>query len=484
MSENKNAIISILNNNSINFPSETAIMYAEKGKTIEKTYKALCNDIKKGAYIISSNNSLKGKHFAIIGKNSYEWVLAYLSILASGNVAIPINPDLPTEKISELVKRADIDSIYLDKDIEGIGEETVLLSEFMKQVNEQEENAFVFPTQLDEDCLASIFFTSGTTSKEKGVMLTHKNITSEVEQSSKAVITKYKSTVSFLPFYHSFGLNFGMLLPLYNKTTVFINNDIQKLDEDIKRINPDLLVAVPLLVETLHRKIKYAQKRNQDASCVLGNNLKTIMCGGAHLEKSYISEFKKEGVDIFLGYGTTECFSGCCCNNVNKNKSGSVGVMFPDTEIKISEKGEILIKGPSVMKGYYKDKKATNKAIKNGWYHTNDLGRIDEEGFLFITGRLNNLIICSNGENISPEEIEQKYSKDDGVEEIVVCQKDNAIVAEIFPNEGYEQAYFSNLMHKLNSQEPTYRRISKIIIRNKPFEKTASKKIIRRSNNV
>ena len=211
-----------------------------------------------------------------------------------------------------------------------------------------------------------------------------------------------------------------------------------------------------------------------------GGNIEYIICGGAYLDPKYIIFFRSIGINILNGYGITECSPVVAVNRNHYYRDGSVGQIVKGAEIKIKE-NEILVKGKMVMLGFYKDKKATDEVLKDGYFHTGDFGYIDKDGFLFITGRKKNLIILSNGENISPEVIEEELSHDEAVSEIIVYENNNKLLAEIYPREGYlgNESYFDDLIYKYNSKVPKNHQIALVTLRNNEFPKSNNKKILR-----
>ena len=211
-----------------------------------------------------------------------------------------------------------------------------------------------------------------------------------------------------------------------------------------------------------------------------GGELKYIICGGAYLDKKYVKWFRSIGIEILNGYGITECSPVVSVNRNHHYKDGSVGQVVKDGQIKIEE-NEILFKSESVMLGYYNDKKASNEVLKDGWFYTGDFGYIDEDGFLFITGRKKNLIILNNGENISPETIEEVLAHDEAVCEVIVYAKNNMIIASIYPNEDYmgDQEYFDELIYNYNKGIPKNRQIAMVDLRTNEFPKNNNKKILR-----
>ena len=215
-----------------------------------------------------------------------------------------------------------------------------------------------------------------------------------------------------------------------------------------------------------------------------GGNLRWIVCGGAHLDPFYVKAFRDFGIEILNGYGTTECSPCVAVNRSYYGRDGSVGLLLPGMEARISSEGEVQMKGPVVMNGYYDEPEGTAEVLQDGWYSTGDLGYLDKDGFLFLTGRMKNLIILSNGENISPEELENDFHKDLAVNEVLVYEKDNKIIAEIYPDEEHmgDTGYFEALMEKVNEGRPAYKQIASVKLRDTEFIKNTSKKIVRYKN--
>lgn len=249
------------------------------------------------------------------------------------------------------------------------------------------------------------------------------------------------------------------------------------------------MLMVPLMVETIYKRLKSLEGQAPAeviAEKVFGGNLKYIFTGGAHLDPYYIDEFAKYGIEVYEGYGMSECSPVISSNKIGEGKPGSIGKPLPNVKIKF-ENGEILVRGTSVMKGYYKMEKETEETLKDGWLHTGDKGYLDEDGYLFINGRVKNLIILSNGENISPEEIETKLALNDLISEIIVTGEDNLLTARIYPEpqaiENMTPDEVKDALQKIlddyNKKQPTYKQLSRLVIRENPFLKNSSKKIIR-----
>ena len=259
---------------------------------------------------------------------------------------------------------------------------------------------------------------------------------------------------------------------------------------------PDIILMVPLMVETIYKKLSSAGPlipKKMVAAKAFGGKLKTIITGGAHLDPFYIDKFADYGIDILEGYGMSECSPVISSNTPKIHKAGSIGKPLSNVEISF-EDGEILVKGSSVMKGYYKMPEETAETLRDGWLHTGDKGYLDEDGFLFINGRIKNLIILSNGENISPEEIENKLALGKLVGEVIVTGENNGLTARIYPDqdavsakhmsEEKIRAELQAFLDKYNKSQPTYRQITGLVVRKNPFIKSTTKKIKRQEAEI
>ena len=501
-------------------PDKIAFVYPCETGEMRKTYHDLKEDINAfGTWMYK--NKIKDKHVAIIGKNSYEWLVSFLACVNGGNVAVAIDKSLPANEISELLKLADVDyALVTDQYIEKVDTKLVkkvfdlgtfdtILYEGRKLLKEKNNDFLTY--QIVPEKTAAILFTSGTSGKSKGVELTNKNIAFELNRTCQL----YKpsgNVLAILPFHHAFGLIVGIFMAVNYEEAVYINKSPKYVKKNLQDFKPQTIFMVPMFVEFFHKQIwaeidkkgKTAATKGLMASTdlllktgvdvrkktysaihkVFGGNLEYIICGGAALDPMYVKEFRSWGIEILNGYGTTECSPCTAVNRPFHHKDGSVGVIIPETEVRVSEEGEILFKGDHVMKGYYKDEEATNAVIIDGWYHTGDLGYVDEEGFITLTGRKKNLIILSNGENLSPEELEEDFARDPAVKEVLVYDENSKIVAEIFPEDDYlgNQAYFNELKEKINNKRPMFKRIAIVKLRNEEFIKNGSMKIVRYLN--
>ena len=481
----------------------------------EKTYSDVYREVRKAASWIERNIG-KNQHIAVIGENSYEWLIAFFAVLGSGNVAAAIDKELPANEVAWMIGKADVTAVFISKTysdlVEGIdGLKVSTLKGLLSASEEESEEYALYQPGRDEP--ASIFFTSGTSGRSKAVMLSHGNLASEITDVSKLFDPEdAKSVLAVLPFHHTFGLNVAILMAYYYGVAIFLNKSLKTVQDDLLLAKPDVIMLVPMFIEVLYKKIYEGIKKNgkekkvekgvklsnflfklgidvrrrlfREIIDVFGGNLKYIISGGAFLDQMYVKAYREFGIEILNGYGTTEC-SPCVAVNRNYHKyDGSVGMIVPGTDVRISPDGEVQVKGTVTMMGYYNDPEATNEVLQDGWYSTGDLGYVNDEGFIFLTGRKKNLIILSNGENISPEELEQDFRKDPGVNEVLVYDRKNMIVAEILPEADYmgKTEYFDALMEKVNEGRPAYKRVAKVVLRTEDFIRNTSKKIVRYKN--
>lgn len=479
-----------------------------KKEEIKKTYNDFYNDVTLMSNYLSNN--YKNKHIALIGENSYNYLVLFFSIINSKNVAVLIDKDLSKEKIQELLKKSDSKVLFYSKDYCDIdGLEKKYKSYFIEDIENiiKTSKDLSFKDNKAKNECRVIFFTSGTTGANKGVMLSEKNILSDIYGAS-SLFKPDGLVFSCLPFHHAFGLITSILKPFYYGVPVFLNHSLKYLTNELKLSAPNTMFVVPVFIENFYKQIwKNARLTKKDymlktmiklSNSLLkvgidlrsylfksitknfGGNLKYIICGGAFLDKKYVKWFRSIGIEILNGYGITECSPVLAVNRNEYYKDGSVGQVVRGATIKI-ENNEILVKGDIVMLGYYKDEQATKEVMKKGYFNTGDFGYLDEEGFLYITGRKKNLIILSNGENISPEVIEEKLSKDKGVCEVIVYEKDNKLIASIYPVEEYfgNISYFNGLIYKYNSKVPKNHQISSVTLRTEEFPKNNNRKILR-----
>ena len=498
----------LIERNNIECPLDVAFSFNSGDKLIKKTY----SDLKKDVTILSNyfNHTYNNEHICVIGENSYNWIIIFLGIILSGNICVIIDKDYNEEKVDFLLKRSDTKIIYYSDSynnfISNMKYKTNKIEDIDKYMEIGKKYKNKYKTDDNRGC--AIFFTSGTTGPDKPVLLSERNMAANTYQASSIFEPVGKKVVSFLPYHHALGLITGVLKPLYYKREIFINDSLKYLSKDLEEQKPSTIFVVPAFIEMFYKRIIKTVKKNgkekdlekgikisnfllkfgidkrkklfKDILDSFGGELSYIICGGAYLDPKYVIFFRNIGIEILNGYGITECSPVISVNRNHFKRDGSVGQLCRDVEVKIID-GEICVKGENVMLGYYNDQEGTDSVIIDGYYHTGDLGYLDKDGFLFITGRKKNIIILANGENVSPEVIEEDLLKDNEVEEVIVYEKNNDLVACIYPTEEYigNQEYFDKLIHSYNLDKPKNRQIAYVELRDKEFVKNNNRKILR-----
>ena len=489
--------------------SDQIVFQYRDGKKLQSiTYSQFKEDVDLlCAYFV--NQKLQRNKIAVIGENSYTWILTYFAAVLSGNIIVPLDKELPDNEISGLLTKCEV-AILVYSDSYSDTAEKVLhdgvvstllnMKGFPEYFQNTKESPFL--NDINEDAVCAIIFTSGTTGQPKGVMLSQTNlVTDAVAACQNALVTG--TTLLTLPLHHTFAFTTSVLAMLIYHVPICISKSLRTFAADMQTFKPQAMFVVPLYVETLYKniwKVAAAQgkdrllKRLVSLNNVLrklgvdlsrrlfhsvhqqfGGELDTIICGGAPLNQSYIDGMRDLGIQVLNGYGITECSPVVSVNRNRYFRNGSVGLPLPCCEVKIIN-GEICVKGKNVMLGFYQDEQSTLEVFTDGWFKTGDLGYLDDDGFLFITGRRKNLIILSNGKNVSPEELEEKIRDVPGVDEVIVYAEDEMITAEIF---AHQQTRVQEGIMALNRELPKYKRIQKIKFRDTEFEKTSTKKIKR-----
>ena len=480
-----------------------AIRYKiSKNEIAAKSY----NDLKRDSDCFSAALAAlgeQGNHIALTGMTSYTWIVAYLGIVNSASAAVPLDVALPAEEMCELIDRADATVFVVDEiraDVAAIvkarcpkvkylismqkEEDTPECLSFWKLVQAHPES---FSCEVKPEQLATIMYTSGTTGKSKGVMLSHRNLA----ENATCLDMKFPERtvlLSVLPIHHAYCLSMDILKGLSLGSIVCINDSLIRMAKNIKLFRPNVILMVPLMIETMAKKLEDAAglppeivKRE-----VFGEQFHTICSGGAYLTPAMLDLFGKYGIDILQGYGMTEC-SPVISTTVSWDiRKGSVGRLVPNCEAKVVDE-ELWVRGSSVMQGYYKMSEETKETLVDGWLRTGDLGYVDEDGFVYLTGRKKNLIITKNGENVSPEELENRIGENRLVQEILVRESEGVIEAEIFPDYEYVQkkelkdvrAALQEIIDIYNSSAPAYKKVYRLKVREEEFPKTPSKKIKR-----
>lgn len=482
------------------------IEYKINGEVQAKTYL----ELKKSADAVSCflvKNGLKGSHIAVIGGASFNWVAAFLGIVNCGCVAVPLAPAETDEMNAKLIEFADCEAFIFDEKHRPLFERVKSENPAVRCFISIDDCSFDksipnlsdifslcqgdFADEPDGDALCAIMFTSGTTGFPKGVMLTHRNFIATGTYVHEAYPTQRMMGV--LPFHHAFGLTGNITKTMVNARTLCCNDNLQNVFDDFKLYKPHGMLAVPQMIKfMMNAGFRFAKahpelSEQESFKQFFGGNFTVISSGSAPLDKELNDRYNATGIGVYNGYGMTEC-APIVANNVGGfYKSGSVGRPIPCMEVK-TENGEILLKGPNVMKGYYKNPEATKETFtEDGWLKTGDLGYLDDEGYLFITGRCKNLILLDNGENISAEFLEDRLYLDPVIKECVAFGENGAVYAEIYPDESMAAAngvtdihsYIDGVIKRINGELAEFQKIRGIIIRETPFEKTASQKIKR-----
>lgn len=500
----------LLEDSAKKFADIEAIKWLEKKEIFSKNYRELMEEvsvIRKGLSI----EGFQGKHISLIGVTSAEWIESYLGIITGSMVAVPLDAGLPGEDLIDLINRSDSEALFLSPKGKALLDGILAACPKLKKIwLLQEEKAEASDERIsslgelkatgkksdadvgrpDSEDVATIIFTSGTTGKSKGVMLTQNNLATNV---ISVAYSKEPGTVmlSVLPIHHVYCLVMDWLKGFSLGATICINDSLLHMVKNMGVFKPNVILMVPMMIETIYKRLASADAsipKKVIADNVFGGNLEIIFIGGAHLDPYYIEQLAEYGVEILEGYGMSECSPVISSNLPEDHKAGSIGKPLCNAEIKF-ENGEILVRGSSVMKGYYQMPEETAETLKDGWLHTGDKGYLDEDGFLFINGRVKNLIILSNGENISPEEIENKLALDALVGEVIVTGEDNGLTARIYPDQdvvaakGLDEeairAALQAFLDQYNKNQPTYRQITGLVVRKNPFIRSSTKKIKR-----
>ncbi len=488
-----------------------------------------------------------GKHCALIGKPSFEWVLIYYAVMSAGAVIVPLDRDWTAEDLADTVENADAEFLFCDADIAEKAE--VIASKSSKSLvpvylNTKTPENGIEPLiasgkekyNADKDAYHSVVidpfkmsllvFTSGTTGKGKGVMLSQDAILRDMSDIIPYIDFAEKS-VSVLPLHHTYGSTVMLIGHMQIGSEVYISSGIKYIQRELAEQKPGHLILVPLYLETFYRKIRAAIKDQGKEKTVdtmikisnalrkigidmrktffkqimatFGGNLHMVITGGAPISPEMMNFFESIGISMLNGYGITECAPLIAVNRSRRVVPGSVGAVLDMDEVIINEpnedgEGEIWVKGPNVMLGYYKNPEATADAFENGYFKTGDYGRLDKDGILYITGRKKNLIILSNGKNVYPEEIENQLISIPGLVDIIVYEgqskrglEHNAIVAEIYPDHDYFEkngitdieGYFKGHVNEYNKIAVPYKKIGIVKVRKEEFPKNTLRKIMR-----
>ncbi len=500
---------------------------------------------------------LENKRIVLVGNNCYEWCVSYLAITTGNMVVVPIDRALPDNESELLIKRSGATAIIfenkhkelvkkllkekdnsielaieMDSAEENNSSEIKTFKKLLEEGKEQVQkgNDIYEKIEIDSNKMAIMLFTSGTTNEPKAVMLSQNNICSNIVSLSRYIkLYPTDTLLSFLPIHHTFECTITFLFGLYWGATVAFSDGLKYIDQNLKEYKISVFVAVPIVLEKMYKKIQKEIKdkgktklisnlskvSNTLLKCKIdvrkllfkqildafGGNLRVVLYGSAPMNKDTIIGYTNLGIELIQGYGLTETSPVISAETDNKKRPGSVGLVLDNLEVKIENPneegiGEIVVKGPSIMLGYYQNKEETNKALKNGWFYTGDYGYLDEDKFLYVTGRKKDLIVLKNGKNVYPQELEFLINKIPYVIESIVyernqsntdtmlCAKivyDKNIIKELL-GEKTIQEYQDEIwkeIKEINKTLPIYKHIKKISITTEPLAKTTTQKLKR-----
>ncbi len=490
---------------SVEFFGAKTFMREKKGKEIKDiSFEQLRSNCQKLGRFLNEKSGGGKLHAAVIGPTSSAYLTAYFAAANNGHIIIPLDAQMSEEDLCDHLRRSEAQVLFFDKRylswIESIQKNCPLVSTCisLQEVSNQLSLPQIVESyeaeqwrKVEPQNCAAILYTSGTTGKSKGVMLSHSNfIDNAMCQENES--SPEDSLLTVLPIHHVYCFTCDILLALRYGATVCVNDSMMHIAQNLKEFQPTIMLIVPMIAETIYKKIKAASDSMPNvpiqaiAKSVFGGRLRGIYSGGAYLNPDLITAYQELGIPIAQGYGMTECSPRISTATLEDKNDGSVGTIVNGCEVKIVD-GEIWVKSDSVMMGYYKDEISTAETLTDdGWLKTGDLGYVGENNRLHITGRKKNLIILSNGENVSPEELENKFAGLDWLSEVLVYAENGIITAEIFPNKEFCTQNNANVkeliqeqIQKINKSVSTAKAIRCIRIREIEFDKTTSKKIKR-----
>ena len=525
------------------------------------TYASLISHVRTVSHLLHNRGVITGDRVAILSENKPQWGIAYFAVTTMGAIAVPILPDFHPTEIHHILRQSECKAIFVSQRLfdklaglelhflasvihiddfsiipprtkkEGLKE---VLEEGGREFAKLKELALKFvgriPADVEENDVAAIVYTSGTTGHSKGVMLTHKNIVSDVIATTEIVAVEPEDRMlSILPLSHMYECTLGLVLPITKGAAVYYLDKPPSagvLLPALERVKPTIMLSVPLVIEKMYKsrilprivnsrvvrnlyRLPIIRKRihrmaGKQLLRAFGGSLKLFCIGGAPLAPEVEQFLREAKFPYAIGYGLTETSPLVVGTGSAKTRFRSAGLPLPGIDVRIernddsNREGEILVHGPTVMKGYYGDRSRTEEVLaEDGWFRTGDLGEFDEDGYLYIKGRIKNMILGPNGKNIYPEEIESIINEFDIVLESLVFQQSSRLVARVYLN--YEELdrefardriaesqvrdhvaiRLNHLRDQINARLSSFSRIQKLIEQQEPFEKTPTQKIKR-----
>lgn len=541
------------------FADRTFILekFNSKEPFTEITYEQFKNDVIALGTALTKKYNLKDERIVIIGENTYHWYVSYMAAVCGAGIAVPVDKELPVNEIENVIKRAKASVvIYSGKKKDNIKkvEDNLPFVKYFMQMNSEDrlmgreiglntvinngkkliekgDKSFL-DIKIDPEEFKVLIFTSGTTSAAKGVMICNRNLAENVNAVSPYVyVNEEERWFSVLPLHHCYECSIGFLLPMAVGGSIAVCQGLKYIVDNMKETKPTVLLAVPLLIESLYKKINKSIQKGGKAALVnsmihvtnalkavgidtkrkvfseiyenLGGKLKFIVSAAAPIDPKAGKWVQDIGINFLQGYGLTETSPIAALTPDFEPKLGSAGKALVCSELKIKDpnekgEGEVLIKSTTLMLGYYENEEATNEVVKDGWFNSGDIGYLDKDGFLFITGRSKNVIVTQNGKNIYPEEIELMLSKIPEIKECMVYGKEEekgkelTITARVIPNyDEIKEKHGNNLTDEqvhdiiwnqikgVNRELTSYKAIKRLEIKKDEFEKTTTMKIKR-----
>ncbi|GAB4253512.1 MAG: AMP-dependent synthetase/ligase [Acidobacteriota bacterium] len=531
------------------YGDRTALAGKRAGRYEPVSYRELRDRVEALATALLHRGFGRGDRIALLAENRPEWAVTYFAVVSLGATIVPLDRDLTAGELSHLLRFSEARALFASSDhlrmldaggglpslpllvrfdeAVGIGEQEYsdLLREGREAVGEDKRR--FLEVNIDPDLPAALIFTSGTTGAPKGVVLSHRNIVSNVTGVSYHVAINHDDVLlSVLPLHHTYEATAGFLTALYQGASVYYAESLRRVADNLREVRPTVLLGVPALFEAMYRRIEAgiveagrgkfrlarlaagigekvlgSRARRRIFSRIherFGGRLRLLISGGAAIDPRVVRGFRELGIDFLQGYGLTEYSPIISVNRVDHYKDGSVGLPLPHTEVRIVD-DEIVVRGPCLMQGYYKNAEATAEVIREGWLYTGDLGYLDKDGFLFISGRRKSVIVTPNGKNVYPEELESLLNQSPYILEslvwggpdpdpsktevqAIIVPDTQALDAEFGPD-GWDETKLQSLIagevQRVNRQLARYKRIRRFVLRREEFEKTTTRKIKR-----